>query len=81
MECVFFTSKAAIIAIHGVPHGEYLERADYAVGAEGVISIAPCAVAGNGGYMTWFRVVYEDGSDVIVSPNDIGEVIRNKEPK
>jgi hypothetical protein len=80
MECVF-ASKAVITAIHGVPHGDYLERNDYAVGTESVVEITPCAMAGNGGYMTWFRIVYEDGSDVIVSPHDIAEVIRNREPK
>jgi hypothetical protein len=82
MPCVFKTG-GPITAIHGIPRGECGERACYAVEEEGVGAIVPCDVAGNGGYMTWFRVVYADDSDVIVSPYDIHEVIRDayKEPK
>jgi hypothetical protein len=73
-----FSSCMAITAIKGIPHGEYGEALSYVVGEEGVVAIEPCRVAGSSGDMTWFRATFEDGSDAIISPWDVSEILRGK---
>lgn len=70
-----FTSGPRITELNGVLHDGY-QPLRYAAGESGVKRIEPCEVNGTAGYMTWFRVVFDDGSDVIVSPNDIHTVHR-----
>jgi hypothetical protein len=71
-----FDDGLRITALYGVPHGEHLEAFQHVEGKGNVRRIEPCQVSGTAGYMTWFRVVFDDGSDVIVSPNDIHSVHR-----
>lgn len=71
-----FDDGLRITALYGVPHGEYLEAFQHVEGKDNVKRIEPCRVSGMAGYMTWFRVVFDDGSDVIVSANDIHAVHR-----
>jgi hypothetical protein len=60
--------------------GEYLSRYS---GKNGVATIEPCNVAGQGGYAQWFRIVYDDGHDEFINAAEVESVTRDapaKEP-